>query len=180
MLRSTFVCLAKVGDALPSLKVGVVTADAYKPVASTAVGAACNNEGIKQQNIAELFRGYNKAILVGVPGAFTGTCSQKHLPGFVNQHSALKKKGVDFVACISVNDAATMKAWGIDQKVGDKVALLADGNGEVALAMDNVFDLKAHGMGLRNKRFAAVLNKGVITNIAFDDNSMVEAVLKSL
>jgi peroxiredoxin len=132
----------------------------------------------------DLFKG-KKVVLFALPGAFTPTCSAKHLPGFVQNYDQLKAKGVDAVACLSVNDAFVMNAWGKDQKVGDKVMMLADGNGEFSRAVGLTMDGTGYGMGQRSQRYAMVVDNGVVKALnveapgAFEVSS-AEAVLKAL
>ena len=104
--------------------------------------------------------GKGKVVLFAVPGAFTPTCSDYHLPGFVHRADDLLAKGVDTIACISVNDPFVMGAWGRDQKVGDKVLMLADGNGEFTRAMGLEADMSGAGLGTRSQRYAAVIDDG--------------------
>lgn len=118
-------------------------------------------EGPKEISTAEIFAG-KKVVLFGLPGAFTPTCSAKHLPGFIDKHDDLVAKGVDTITCISVNDAFVMGAWGKAQEAGDKVLLLADGNADFAKAMGLDADFTAYGMGIRSKRFALVAEDGVV------------------
>lgn len=113
---------------------------------------------------AELFAD-KKVVLFSVPGAFTPTCSAKHLPGFVNNYDALKVKGVDTIACMAVNDAFVMGAWGKDQKAGDKVIMLADGNGDFTRALGLELDATGFGMGKRSQRFALIVNNGVVEKV---------------
>ncbi len=132
----------------------------------------------------ELFSG-KKVVLVSVPGAFTPTCSAKHLPGFVEQAAALRGKGVDTVACMAVNDVFVMDAWGKDQNVGNYVLMLADGNGEYAQALGLEMDGTAFGMGMRGQRFAIVVDDGVATHVAVEapgefSVSSAESVLGAL
>ena len=132
----------------------------------------------------ELFAG-KKVVLVSVPGAFTPTCSASHLPGFVNQADDLLAKGVDSIACRSVNDVFVMHAWGEDQKVADKVMMLADGNGEYARALDLEMDGTAFGMGMRSQRFAIIVDDGVAQHVAVEapgklEVSKVESILANL
>ncbi len=132
----------------------------------------------------ELFAG-KKVVLVSVPGAFTPTCSASHLPGFVNQADDLLAKGVDSIACMSVNDVFVMDAWGKDQKVADKVMMLADGNGEYARALDLEMDGTAFGMGTRSQRFAIIVDDGVAQHVAVEapgklEVSKADAILASL
>jgi len=100
-----------------------------------------------------------------VPGAFTPTCSAKHLPGYVQNATALLTKGVDTIACLSVNDIFVMDAWGKDQGVGDTVRMLADGNGEYTQALGLELDASGFGMGQRAKRFALVVDDGVVAQL---------------
>jgi peroxiredoxin len=118
-------------------------------------------DGIKDLTTDEIFKG-KKVAIFGLPGAFTPTCSAKHLPGFVQKYDDLKAKGVDTVACISVNDAFVMDAWGKSQNVGDKVLMLADGNAEFAKALGIEMDGTGYGMGLRMKRFSAFVVDGTV------------------
>jgi peroxiredoxin len=109
--------------------------------------------------------GKGKVVLFAVPGAFTPTCSKLHLPGYVQRADELHAKGVDTIACISVNDAWVMAAWGESQGVGDNILMLADGNGTFATAMDLVFDGGGIGLGIRSARYAAVIEDGIITDL---------------
>ena len=157
----------KVGDKIPAAKLQIKTKD-----------------GVQTKTTDEIFGG-KKVVLFALPGAFTPTCSAKHLPGFVNNHQALKSKGIDSVACLSVNDAFVMDAWGKDQGVEDKVLMLADGNGEFTKAVGLTMDGTGYGMGLRSQRYAMVLDNGVIKTLnveapgAFEVSS-AEAILKAL
>ncbi len=157
----------KVGDKAPSVKIKTKNAD-----------------GVKEVDTGELFAG-KKVVLFALPGAFTPTCSAKHLPGFVQKNADLKTKGVDLVACLSVNDAFVMEAWGKDQNVGDKVVMLADGNGEFTRAMGLEMDGTGFGMGQRSKRYAMVVDNGVVKSLEVEqpgkfEVSSAEAVLGKL
>ncbi len=112
----------------------------------------------------ELFGG-RKVVVFAVPGAFTPTCSNQHLPGFVAKADEIKAKGVDEIVCLSVNDAFVMGAWGEDQGTGDKVTMLADGNGDFAKAVGLDFDGSGIGFGLRSQRYAMVVNDGVVETL---------------
>jgi peroxiredoxin len=112
----------------------------------------------------ELFAG-RKVILFGVPGAFTPTCSKQHLPGYLSKYEALKAKGVDAIACMAVNDVFVMDAWGRANDVGDRVLMLADGNGAYTRALGLEFDLSGFGMGTRSRRFSMVVEDGVVTQL---------------
>jgi peroxiredoxin len=109
--------------------------------------------------------GKGKVVLLAVPGAFTPTCSNVHLPGYVKQASELRAKGVDTIACISVNDAWVMDAWGQAQGVGDDIVMIADGNGEFTEAMGLGFEVPAIGLKARSSRYAAVIEDGIITQL---------------
>jgi peroxiredoxin len=159
--------MIKVGDRIPSVKLKHMTADGPKDITTD-----------------EIFKG-KKVVLFALPGAFTPTCSAKHLPGFVTKAGDLKGKGVDTIACLSVNDAFVMNAWGKDQKVEEKVLMLADGNGDFTRAVGLEMDGTAYGMGKRSKRYALVAQDGVVKTLnvenpgAFEVSS-AEAVLKAL
>ena len=126
-----------------------------------------------------------KVVIFGVPGAFTPTCSAKHVPGFMQNADALKAKGVEAIACVSVNDAFVMGAWAKDQSTGDTIDMLGDGSGELAKAMDVELDLGSRGLGLRGKRFALVAEDGVVKHLALQDGgelttSSAEETLRAL
>src|SRR5262252_3777785 len=109
--------------------------------------------------------GKGRVVLFAVPGAFTPGCSKIHLPGFVANADELKAKGVDTIACIAVNDAWVMQAWGESQGVGDKILMLADGNADFTKAMGLAFDGGGIGLGVRSQRYAAIVEDGVITSL---------------
>ena len=111
--------------------------------------------------VSDMVRG-KKIAVFAVPGAFTPTCSAKHLPGYVAQADALKAGGVDEIWCVAVNDAFVMRAWGREQKAGGKVRMLADGSAHWTRALGLELDLDARGMGLRCQRFSALLDDGVV------------------
>ncbi|KAF7149404.1 hypothetical protein RHSIM_Rhsim03G0082000 [Rhododendron simsii] len=128
-----------------------------------------------------------KAILFAVPGAFTPTCSQKHLPSFVEKAAELRAKGVDTIACISVNDAFVMKAWKKDLGIGDEVMLLSDGNGDFTRAIGCEMDLsdKPIGLGVRSRRYAMLVEDGVVKVLNLEEGgaftfSGAEDMLKAL
>ena len=112
----------------------------------------------------ELFSG-KKVILFSVPGAFTPTCSNQHLPGYIKNAAAIKAKGVHTIACMSVNDVFVMDAWGRDRGAGDAVLMLADGNGEYAKALGLELDASKFGMGKRSQRFSMVVENGVVREL---------------
>ena len=157
----------KVGDTLPNTTFRVMTAEGPKPMPSE-----------------EVFKG-KKVVLFAVPGAFTPTCSMQHLPGFVEKAAEIKAKGVDAVACVSVNDAFVMGAWGASQEADGKVLMLADGNGEFTAKIGLEMDGSGFGLGTRSQRYAAILEDGVVTDLAVEtapglDVSSVESVLAKL
>jgi peroxiredoxin len=141
-------------------------------------------EGPKEITTDELFRG-KKVALFAVPGAFTPTCSQRHLPGYVDKASELKAKGVDQIACLSVNDAFVMGAWGKAQNVGDKVMMLADGSGDFTRAIGLELDLRKGGLGMRSQRYSMLVEDGVVKNLNVEqagqfDVSSAESMMKAL
>jgi peroxiredoxin len=141
-------------------------------------------EGPEQLSTDELFAG-KKVVLVSVPGAFTPTCSKGHLPGFISQADDLMTKGIDTIACMAVNDVFVMDAWGKDRGAGDKVLMLADGNGEYTAALGLGLDASGFGMGQRGQRFAIVVDDGTATHVAVEapgafEVSKAEAILASL
>ncbi|MHA1152102.1 MAG: peroxiredoxin [Alphaproteobacteria bacterium] len=132
----------------------------------------------------EIFAG-KKVVLFALPGAFTPTCSAKHLPGFVAKAGEIKAKGIDTIACLSVNDAFVMGAWGKDQGVGDKVLMLADGIAEFTKALGLELDLTSRAFGVRSNRYAMIVDDGVVTLLNNEDpgafeGSSAEAVLEAL
>lgn len=141
----------KVGDKLPEVTFMKATADGPAP-ASTS----------------EIFAG-KRVALFAVPGAFTPTCSAKHLPGFKDHKADLAAKGIDAIACTSVNDAFVMGAWAEKQGVSDEMDMLADGNGEFAKAIGLELDASGFGMGPRSQRYSLVANDGVVEQINVED-----------
>lgn len=157
----------KVGDQIPSMKLMMATPD-----------------GPKEVSTDEIFKG-KKVVLFAVPGAFTPTCSAKHLPGFVENAAAIKAKGVDTIACIAVNDAFVMGAWGKSQGTDGKVVMLADGSGAFAKALGLELDLLSRGMGVRSQRYALVADNGKVTHLGVEqpggfDVSRAESILAAL
>jgi peroxiredoxin (alkyl hydroperoxide reductase subunit C) len=123
--------------------------------------------------------------MFAVPGAFTPTCSVKHLPGFVQNVDAIKAKGVDTVICIAVNDAFVMGVWGKDQGVGDKIVMLADGSAALTKALGLELDLTGRHLGIRSQRYALVAEDGKVTHLAVEapggfEVSKAESILASL
>ena len=159
--------MIKVGDAIPEATLVAATPD-----------------GPKEMTTAALFGG-RKVVLFAVPGAFTPTCSARHMPGFLNNIDALKAKGVDQIACVAVNDPFVMNAWAKDQEVGDRVLMLADGMAVFTKALGLELDLSARGLGVRSSRYAMVVEDGVVTLLNVEEPggfevSSAEAVLEAL
>ncbi len=141
-------------------------------------------EGVKDITTQEIFSG-KRVVLFAVPGAFTPLCSAKHLPGFIEKADEIKARGVDTVACVSVNDAFVMGAWGADRGAGDKVLILADGSADFSKAIGLDFDASNFGMGVRSQRYALVVEDGVVKTLAVEkpmqfEVSSAEAILKAL
>jgi peroxiredoxin len=129
--------------------------------------------------------GTGKVVLFAVPGAFTPTCSDHHLPGFVMRADEIKGKGADKIVCISVNDPFVMGAWGDDQSVGQSVVMLSDGNGEFTAAMGLAMDGSGVGLGSRSQRYAAIIEDGIVTWLGVEPGpglsaSSAEEVLAAL
>jgi glutaredoxin/glutathione-dependent peroxiredoxin len=141
------------------------------------------SNGMQEVSTDELFGG-RKAVLFAVPGAFTPTCSAKHLPGFVERADEFKAKGYDIV-CMAVNDPFVMEAWGKSADVGDKIVMLPDGNGTLTKALGLEMDASAYSLGQRSKRFAMVIEDGVVKTLnveapgAFEVSS-ADAILKAI
>ena len=157
----------KVGDQIPLMKLMMATKD-----------------GPKEISTEEIFKG-KKVVLFAVPGAFTPTCSAKHLPGFVQNAAAIRAKGVDTIACIAVNDAFVMGAWGKDQGTDGKVTMLADGSAQFTKALGLELDLNARGLGTRSQRYALVAQDGKVTHLAVEpaggfEVSKAESILECL
>ncbi|MCF8880897.1 peroxiredoxin [Hyphobacterium sp. SN044] len=139
------------GDRLPDATFTVMTSD-----------------GPTKMTTQDVFGGKTVALFA-VPGAFTPTCSAKHLPGYVEKAAELRAKGVDAIACTSVNDVFVMGAWGKDQGVGDDVIMLADGNGDFAAATGLEMDGSGFGMGKRSKRYSMIVKDGVVTELNIEE-----------
>src|SRR5687768_8614707 len=121
-------------------------------------------EGPRPATTAELFGG-KRTVLFAVPGAFTPTCSAKHLPGFKDKAAELKGRGIDQIACVSVNDAFVMGAWGRDQGITDEVVMLADGSGDFARALGLEADFSKFGLGARSQRYSMLIDDGVVEKL---------------
>jgi peroxiredoxin len=158
----------QVGDRLPEVRLRQLTPD-----------------GVKDVSIADLTRG-KKVVLFAVPGAFTPTCSEKHLPGFIDLADDIAAKGVDAILCVAVNDPFVLSAWEKARNVGGKVKILSDGNAEFTRALGLDFDGSAVGLGTRSKRYAMVVDDGVIKTLMIEDapaqaeKSSAQAILATL
>jgi len=157
-----------VGDRIPSVTLKQLT-----------------SEGVKEFTTDEIFRG-KRVVLIAVPGAFTPACSQRHLPGYVDKATDINAKGIDEIACVAVNDAFVMGAWGRDQKAEGKVRMLADGSGDFTRALGLELDLSKGGLGMRSKRYSMLVDDGVVKSLNVEqqpgqvDLSGAEAMLKAL
>jgi glutaredoxin/glutathione-dependent peroxiredoxin len=157
----------KVGDRIPS-----VTLRHLSP------------EGAKAVTTEEFFGG-KKVVLFGVPGAFTRTCSERHLPSYVTHAAELTAKGVDTIACLAVNDPFVMGAWGKERNAGDKIVMLGDGSGDFTRAIGLELDRIKEGMGIRSQRYSMLVEDGVVKALHVEqpgqfDVSSAEAMLKAL
>ncbi len=137
----------KVGDKLPNVTISQATSEGPRPIKTE-----------------DLFAGKTVALFA-LPGAFTPTCSAKHVPGFKQLSPELKAKGVDVIACLSVNDAFVMKAWGEDQAVGDDIMMLGDGNADFTTAVGLEMDGSKFGMGKRSQRYSMIVKDGVVKEL---------------
>ena len=159
--------MIKTGDMLPSMKLSEATPD-----------------GPREITTDEIFRG-KKVVLFAVPGAFTPTCSAKHLPGFIEHAKAFSAKGVDTIACMAVNDAFVLGAWARSQGIGSEIVMVADGSAAFTKALGLELDLVARGLGIRSQRFALIADDMRVTYLAVEkpgdfDVSRAEAVLTQL
>jgi glutaredoxin/glutathione-dependent peroxiredoxin len=173
-IARSFAMTIKVGDKLPA-----GTLQEFFEVAKD--GCAVGPNPVK---VDELTKGH-KVVIFGLPGAFTPTCSAKHVPSYVANYDKLKAKGVDTIACMSVNDAFVMGAWGRDQKTGDKVRMLADGSADYTKALGLELDLSARGLGLRCQRFSMLVDDGVVKTLNIEgpgkfEVSDAETMLKQM
>lgn len=165
----------KVGDHLPE---GTLTeCTEFDP----ATGCPMNPQA---RAVGDLAKG-KTIVIFGVPGAFTPTCSAKHLPGYVTNFDQLKAKGIDEIWCMAVNDGFVMAAWGREQKAGGKVRMMADGSAEYTRKLGLELDLTARGMGVRCQRFAMIVDDGVVRQVAVEapskfEVSSAEAILEKL
>lgn len=143
----------KVGDKVPSGNFGIMKSEGPGSISSD-----------------DLFNG-KTVVLFGVPGAFTPTCSKTHLPGFVQNASAIKGKGVDTIACLAVNDVFVMDAWGKGSGADGKVLMLADGNAAYTKALGLELDASGFGMGTRSQRFAMIVKNGVVSKLEVEPSA---------
>ena len=157
----------QVGDTLPSINLMTMTTEGPKPISMTEISSG------------------KKVVLFAVPGAFTPTCSAQHLPGFIEHNKELRDKGIDVVACVSVNDPFVMNAWGEDRKGGEEVLMLSDGNGEFTAAIGLEMDGSGFGLGTRSQRYAMIIDDGVVSALNVEpgpgiDVSSAEKILEQL
>jgi peroxiredoxin len=157
----------KVGDKIPAVQLKTMAGD-----------------GMQNLSTDEIFKG-KKVVLFALPGAFTPTCSAKHLPGFVQHAEKIKAKGIDTIACLSVNDAFVMDAWGKAQNTGEKILMLADGNGDFSKAVGLTMDGTGYGMGLRASRYAMLVDDGTVKVLNIEapgafEVSSAESMMKAL
>jgi glutaredoxin/glutathione-dependent peroxiredoxin len=143
--------MIKIGDKLPEATFNVPTSDGMKPITTS-----------------DIFAG-KRVALFAVPGAFTPTCSARHLPSFREKAGELKAKGVDLIACTSVNDHYVMNAWAKDQNIGEEILMLADGSGAFAKAIGLDADFAKFGMGLRSKRYSMIVKDGVVEHLNVEE-----------
>jgi peroxiredoxin (alkyl hydroperoxide reductase subunit C) len=159
--------MIKTGDTIPSLKLTAATPD-----------------GPREITTDEVFRG-KKVVMFAVPGAFTPTCSAKHLPGFIEHLAAFTEKGVETIVCMAVNDAFVMGAWAKSQDIGTSILMLADGSAQFTKALGLELDLVGRGLGIRSQRFALIADDMKVTYLAIEqpgdfDVSRAEAILEKL
>jgi peroxiredoxin len=159
--------MIKIGDKLPPVEFNVMTAEGKSKTASDVIFAG------------------RKVVLFAVPGAFTGTCTNTHLPSYVNALNAIKSRGVDMIACTSVNDIDVLTAWAKQFGAEGKITMLADGNATFAKAVGLEIDLTAAGMGTRSRRYSMIIDNGVVKNLNVEEGpgvnvSGAETILNQL
>ena len=157
----------KIGDKVPSVTLRYLTP-----------------EGVQAVSSDEFFAG-KKVAVFGLPGAYTRTCSSRHLPGYVQNSAALQQKGIDQIACIAANDHFVMDAWGKEHGAGDKVVMLGDGSCEFTEAIGLSLDRREAGMGMRSQRYSMIVDNGVVTELSVEPSgeygaSSAEAMLQRL
>jgi peroxiredoxin len=147
----------QIGDSIPAAELGVMTPDGPSKLSTEAI-----------------FTG-KRVVLFAVPGAFTPTCNDRHLPGFLEQSETIRSHGVDSIVCVAVNDTFVMDAWGKATNVGDRILMVADGNGDFTRAMGLEMDASAFGMGKRSRRYAAVVEDGKVLYLGVETAPEVRA-----
>ena len=157
----------KVGEKIPDVSLRTMVEGKPTPITTTELTAG------------------KKVALFGVPGAFTPTCSAKHLPGYKEKAAEFRAKGFDTIACVSVNDAFVMGAWGREHKADDKVVMLGDGSCELTEALGLTVDRREAGMGIRSQRYSMIVDNGVVTALNIEPSgeygvSSAEAMLEKL
>ena len=157
----------KEGDSIPSVNLKIMS-----------------EKGVSDISTDELFSN-KKVVLFSVPGAFTPTCSAQHLPGFIDHADKIKEKNVDTIACMSVNDAFVMDAWGKDRGAGQNVLMVADGNGDFTKALGLELDAKGFGLGMRSQMFSMIVDNGLVTKLNVEEGggfevSKAEVILDQL
>ena len=157
----------KEGDSIPSVNLKIMS-----------------EKGVSDISTDELFSN-KKVVLFSVPGAFTPTCSAQHLPGFIDNADLIKEKKVDTIVCMSVNDAFVMDAWGKDRGAGEKVLMVADGNGDFTKALGLELDAKGFGLGMRSQRFSMIVDNGSVSQLNVEEGggfevSKAEVILDQL
>ena len=157
----------KEGDAIPNVKLKIMS-----------------EKGVSDISTDELFSN-KKVVLFSVPGAFTPTCSAQHLPGFIDHANQIKEKNIDTIVCMSVNDAFVMDAWGKDRGAGEKVLMVADGNGDFTKALGLELDAKGFGLGMRSQRFSMIVDNGSVSKLNVEEGggfevSKAEVILDQL
>ena len=159
--------MIQVGDQIPETPIMQMTDNGPTPIAASDL------------------LGSGRVVLFATPGAFTPTCSAQHLPGFIEKHADLKAAGIDQIVCMAVNDIFVVDAWAKASQTGDKITMVADGNGDFARAMGLEMDIRAFGMGDRCQRFAMIIDNGIVTDLMVEapgefKESSAEAVLNKL
>ncbi len=159
--------MIQVGDQIPETPIMQMTDNGPTPIAASDL------------------LGSGRVVLFATPGAFTPTCSAQHLPGFIEKHADLTAAGIDQIVCMAVNDIFVVDAWAKASQTGDKITMVADGNGDFARAMGLEMDIRAFGMGDRCQRFAMIIDNGIVTDLMVEapgefKESSAEAVLNKL
>ncbi len=145
----------KTGDPVPDASLALATADGPKPIELRPYLAG------------------RKVVLFAVPGAFTPTCSERHMPGFIEHAAAIRAKGVDEIACVSVNDPFVMRAWADKLGIKDEVTMIADGSASLTHALGTELDLTSRGLGIRSQRYAMIIDDGVVRYLGVEPGGEV-------